>query len=88
MHLARFAVTSELDYDGVNNAEKVKRFVSGGDTYHAREICDKGSKMKNMSTWFVFTNNLPKISGMDDAMRVRVGAVITIEKSPRGHLRS
>ena len=79
VHLKRFVVSSENEVKGVINSERVKRFVSGGDPYFVRlPHAPEPFKLSNRSTWFVFVNDLPKVSTMDDAMCERVGAVVEL----------
>lgn len=64
----RIVISNELKVDNALDGDMIKKVASGGDGFKARELFDRGGKMKNMSTLFMFMNDIPKIAPYDTAV--------------------
>jgi hypothetical protein len=76
---SRFAFSSEIQVDEKNNisidGNLLKSLASGGDELKVRKLYQNDQTIINKSTLFIFANDMPKISPVDDAVRDRVQVV-------------
>jgi hypothetical protein len=76
---SRFAFSSEIQVDEKNNicidGNLLKSVVSGGDEIKARLLHQNDRNVINKSTLFVFANDMPRISPIDDGIRDRVQVI-------------
>lgn len=76
---SRFAFSSEIQVDEKNNicidGNLLKSVVSGGDEIKARLLHKNDRNVINKSTLFVFANDMPKVSPIDDGIRDRAQVI-------------
>ena len=89
----RFALSSEASMANNIEIDKIKPFVSGGDSNMSRKCGGNELERVNRSTWFVLAQQLPSMAPcVDAATRNRIGAVFTFiprsQVTLKVHLRS